>query len=151
MLLIVVMAVLAMNRVISFSGDEEFLDSLDSMIESTGYRNRSMFLRDASLHFAEASRGDLNTMDDDSKTEGVLVIFYQHGVETKILDIRHSHSIEVSSFHHNCLKESHTCVDTMQIRGTASAVKDAISRLRSTQDVDRVSFVSAPLRDSGCC
>ena len=151
MLLIVVILALAMNRVISFSGDEEFLGSLDSMVESTGYRNRSMFLRDASLHFAEASRGDLSTMEDDSKTEGVLVIFYQHGVETKILDIRHSHSIEVSSFHHNCLKESHTCVDTMQISGTAGAVKDAISRLRSTQDVDRVSFVSAPLRESGCC
>ncbi|MDP6985661.1 MAG: hypothetical protein QGH38_00380 [Candidatus Thalassarchaeaceae archaeon] len=140
-----------MNRVISFSGDEEFLESLDSMIESTGYKNRSMFLRDASLHFADSSRSDLNLMDDNAKTEGILVIFYQHGVETKILDIRHSHSIEVSSFHHNCLKESHTCVDTMQISGTASSVRDAISRLRSTQDVDRVSFVSAPLRESGCC
>jgi len=142
---------MAMNRVISFSGDEEFLESLDSMIESTGYKNRSMFLRDASLHFADSSRSDLSLMDDNAKTEGILVIFYQHGVETKILDIRHSHSIEVSSFHHNCLKESHTCVDTMQISGTASSVRDAISRLRSTQDVDRVSFVSAPLRESGCC
>ena len=142
---------MAMNRVISFSGDEEFLESLDSMIESTGYKNRSMFLRDASLHFADSSRSDLSLMDDNAKTEGILVIFYQHGVETKILDIRHSHSIEVSSFHHNCLKESHTSVDTMQISGTASSVRDAISRLRSTQDVDRVSFVSAPLRESGCC
>ena len=90
-------------------------------------------------------------MEDNLTTEGVLVIFYQHGVETKILDIRHSHSIEVSSFHHNCLKESHTCVDTMQIRGAASSVRGAISRLRNTKDVDRVTYVSAPLRETGCC
>jgi metal-responsive CopG/Arc/MetJ family transcriptional regulator len=121
------------------------------MIEETGYKNRSMFLRDASFHFADASRGDLSTMDDDSETEGVMVIFYQHGVESKILDIRHSHSVEVSSFHHNCLTESHTCVDTLQIKGSASSLRDIVSRLRNTNDVDRVSFVPAPVREVGCC
>ena len=85
---------------ISFSGDDEFLDNLDSMIENTGYKNRSMFLRDASLHFADSSMSDLSVLEDNSKTEGVLVIFYQHGVENKILDIRHSHSIEAVSYTH---------------------------------------------------
>ncbi len=140
-----------MTRIISFSGDQEFLESLDSMIEDTGYKNRSMFLRDASLHFADSNRGDLSTMEDEFNTEGILVIFYQHGVESKILDIRHSHSIGVSSFNHNCLTESHTCVDTMQISGKASSVRDVVSRLRNTQDVDRVSFVPAPVREAGCC
>ncbi len=140
-----------MSRIISFSGDNEFLDSLDSMIEETGYINRSMFLRDASMHFADSSRGDLSSMGDEMNTEGVLVIFYQHGVESKILDIRHSHSVEVSSFHHNCLTESHTCVDTRQIKGSASSLREIVSRLRNTQDVDRVSFVPAPVRESGCC
>lgn len=137
-----------MSRIISFSGDNEFLDSLDSMIEETGYINRSMFLRDASMHFADSSRGDLSSMGDEMNTEGVLVIFYQHGVESKILDIRHSHSVEVSSFHHNCLTESHTCVDTLQIKGSASSLREIVSRLRNTQDVDRVSFVPAPVRES---
>jgi len=140
-----------MSRIISFSGDNEFLDSLDTMIEETGYINRSMFLRDASMHFADSSRGDLSSMGDEMNTEGVLVIFYQHGVESKILDIRHSHSVEVSSFHHNCLTESHTCVDTLQIKGSASSLREIVSRLRNTQDVDRVSFVPAPVRESGCC
>ena len=140
-----------MSRIISFSGDKEFLNSLDSMIKETGYNNRSMFLRDASFHFADASRGDLSKMDNDSQTEGVMVIFYQHGVESKILDIRHSHSVEVSSFHHNCLTESHTCVDTLQIRGEVSSLRDIVSRLRNTNDVDRVSFVPAPVREVGCC
>ena len=140
-----------MSRIISFSGDNEFLDSLDSMIEETGYINRSMFLRDASMHFADSSRGDLSSMGDEMNTEGVLVIFYQHGVESKILDIRHSHSVEVSSFHHNCLTGSHTCVDTLQIKGSAISLREIVSRLRNTQDVDRVSFVPAPVRESGCC
>ena len=141
-----------MSRVISFSGDKEFAHRLDSMIEDSGYKNRSMFLRDASLHFADVNRGgDLSTMDADSVTEGVLVIFYQHGVENKILDIRHSHSIQVSSYNHNCLTESHTCVDTMQIRGEAGSINDIVERLKNTKDVDRVSFVSAPLREAGCC
>ena len=141
-----------MSRVISFSGDKEFAHRLDSMIEDSGYKNRSMFLRDASLHFADVNRGgDLSTMDIDSVTEGVLVIFYQHGVENKILDIRHTHSIQVSSYNHNCLTESHTCVDTMQIRGEAGSVNDIVERLKNTRDVDRVSFVSAPLREAGCC
>ena len=140
-----------MTRIISFSSDNDFLESLDSMIEETGYKNRSMFLRDASVHFADASRGDLSTLEDDSETEGVMVIFYQHGVESKILDIRHSNSVEVSSFHHNCLTESHTCIDTLQIKGTASSLREIVSILRNTNDVDRVSFVPAPLRESGCC
>ncbi len=140
-----------MSRIISFSGDNEFLDSLDSMIEETGYNNRSMFLRDASMHFADSSRGDLSSMGDEMDTEGVLVIFYQHGVESKILDIRHSHSVEVSSFHHNCLTGSHTCVDTLQIKGPAISLREIVSRLRNTKDVDRVSFVPAPVRESGCC
>ncbi len=141
-----------MSRVISFSGDKEFAHRLDSIIEDSGYKNRSMFLRDASLHFADVNRGgDLSTMDIDSVTEGVLVIFYQHGVESKILDIRHSQSIQVSSYNHNCLTESHTCVDTMQIRGEAGSVNDIVERLKNTKDVDRVSFVSAPLREAGCC
>jgi len=140
-----------MSRIISFSGDNEFLDSLDSMIEETGYKNRSMFLRDASMQFADSSRGDLSSMGDEMDTEGVLVIFYQHGVESKILDIRHSHSVEVSSFHHNCLTGSHTCVDTLQIKGPAISLREIVSRLRNTKDVDRVSFVPAPVRESGCC
>ena len=141
-----------MSRVISFSGDKEFASRLDSLIEDSGYRNRSMFLRDASLHFADANRGGaLSMMDPDSVTEGVLVIYYQHGVESKILDIRHSNSIQVSSYNHNCLTESHTCVDTMQIRGEAGSVRKIVERLKNTNDVDRISFVSAPLREAGCC
>jgi hypothetical protein len=39
----------------------------------------------------------------------------------------------------------------MQIRGEAGSINDIVERLKNTKDVDRVSFVSAPLREAGCC
>jgi len=141
-----------MSRVLSFSTDKEFANKLDYLIEQSGYKNRSMFLRDASIHFAEAAlRGDLNVISDDEEIEGTAVIYYQHGVENKLLELRHSHSINVSSYHHNCLSASHTCVDTMQIRGQAKQVRSAIDKLKNTKDVDRVEFICAPARETGCC
>ncbi|MDA0648014.1 MAG: hypothetical protein O3B00_03480 [archaeon] len=141
-----------MSRVLSFSTDSEFATLLDFLIEQSGYSNRSMFLRDASLHFAEATRrGDLSVMDDNIEVEGTIVIYYQHGVEHKLIELRHSHSITVSSYNHNCLTESHTCVDTMQIKGEAKAIREAVEKLKNTNDVDRVVFVVAPMREDGCC
>ena len=141
-----------MSRILSFSTDNTFAMQLTRLISESGYKNRSMFLRDASLHFAEAKRrGDLETMEDNVILEGTIVIYYQHGVENKLMELRHSHEIDVFSFHHNCLTESHSCVDTMQVRGSASSFRNMIDKLNNTQDVDKVSFISAPMREDGCC
>ncbi|MDP6870429.1 MAG: hypothetical protein QGI21_06640 [Candidatus Poseidoniaceae archaeon] len=141
-----------MSRVLSFSTDKEFAKLLDVLIDKSGYKNRSLFLRDASLYFAEITqKGDLTTMKNTESIEGTLVIYYQHGVESKLTDLRHSHSVSITSYHHNCLTGSHTCVDTMQISGEVGSLKNAIGILRNTQDIDRVVFVSAPMRESGCC
>ncbi len=141
-----------MSRILSFSTDKEFAVRLDQLISQTGYNNRSMFLRDASIHFAEATlRGDLDTMEEEVEIEGTAVIYYQHDVENKLTEMRHSDSIIVSSYHHNCLTESHTCVDTMQIRGKAGNIREMVEKLKNTHDVDRVEFVAAPLREDGCC
>jgi metal-responsive CopG/Arc/MetJ family transcriptional regulator len=141
-----------MSRVLSFSADNEFAASLDDLVKESGYSNRSMFLRDASQHYAEVSkRGELPTMSDAEDVEGTLVIYYQHGVENKLIELRHSHAIEVSSYNHQCLSNSHTCVDTMHIHGTAQSIRDALEKLNNTKDVDKVAFVAAPLRSEGCC
>ena len=141
-----------MSRVLSFSTENDFAKLLDDLIEDSGYKNRSMFLRDASMYFAEVTqKGDLSTMKNNDKIEGTLVIYYQHGVESKLTELRHSHSLSVSSYQHNCLTESHTCVDTMQINGKVGSLKEVVSSLRNTQDIDRVVFVSAPMRGDGCC
>ncbi|MDE0857714.1 MAG: hypothetical protein OSA38_04005 [Candidatus Poseidoniaceae archaeon] len=141
-----------MSRVLSFSTDHDFADQLPSLIHKSGYSNRSQFLRDASIHFADAKqRGDLQSMAKELMVEGTMIIYYQHGVESKLMELRHSKDIEVFSFHHNCLTDSHTCVDTMQVRGTARTFQNAIDHLNNTKDIDKVSFVAAPIRETGCC
>jgi len=141
-----------MSRILSFSTDKEFAERLENLIEQSGYQNRSMFLRDASIHFAEANRrGDLSIMSDDIGVEGTIVIYYQHGVENKLIKLRHSHSITVHSYNHCCLNDSHTCVDTMHIKGNAQSIREVVDMLNNTKDVDRVSFIAAPMRETGCC
>ena len=47
-----------------------------------------------------------------------------------------------------CIRDS---VDTMQVSGEAGAIRGMIQELRNINDVDKVEFVLAPFRDSGCC
>ena len=141
-----------MSRIISFSADNDFADDFDSLIERSGYKNRSRFIRDAALFFAEMQqRGDLMDMDADEIIEGHLVVYYQHGNEKKLLDLRHSNLIEVASYNHSSLKHSHACVDVLQTKGKAGNLRLIIEQLQNTQDVDKVSFISAPMREDGCC
>ena len=65
--------------------------------------------------------------------------------------LRHSDLIEVSSYTHSSLKHSHTCVDLLQVKGSASNIRFVVEELQNTPDVDKVSFVVAPMRESGCC
>ena len=141
-----------MSQIISFSADKEFAADFDSLIERSGYKNRSRFIRDAALFFAEMQqRGDLMNMDPDEIVEGHLVVYYQHGNEQKLLDLRHSDLVEVASYNHSSLKHSHACVDVLQTKGTASNLRLVIEQLQNTPDVDKVSFITAPMREDVCC
>jgi len=141
-----------MSQIISFSADKEFAADFDSLIERSGYKNRSRFIRDAALFFAEMQqRGDLMEMDPNEVVEGHLVVYYQHGNEQKLLDLRHSDLVEVASYNHSSLKHSHACVDVLQTKGKAANLRLIIEQLQNTPDVDKVSFISAPMREDGCC
>ncbi|DAC71130.1 MAG TPA: hypothetical protein D7I16_01360, partial [Candidatus Poseidoniales archaeon] len=109
------------------------------------------FLRDASLHFAEElQRGSLESMDSEMAIEGILIVFFQHGIEQKLHNIRHSGEITVTSYSHTS-QFNNSCVDMMQASGTAGNMRKVMQQLQKTQDVDRVTFIPAPLRDHGCC
>jgi len=141
-----------MSQIISFSADKEFAADFDQLIERSGYKNRSRFIRDAALFYAETQqRGDLMNMDGNLIIEGHLVVYYQHGNEQKLLDLRHSDLIEVASYNHSSLKHSHACVDVLQAKGKATNIRLIIEQLQNTPDVDKVSFISAPMREDGCC
>ena len=143
-----------MSQIISFSADRDFARDFDNLIERSGYRNRSRFIRDATLFFAEKQqRGDLVEMDEAETVEGHLVVYYQHdhGKGQKLLDLRHSELVEVSSYTHSSLKHSHTCVDLLQVKGSAGNIRFVVEDLQNTPNVDKVSFVVAPMREDGCC
>jgi len=141
-----------MSKIVSFSVDDTFASGLDELMKASGYQNRSRFLRDAATAFAELQqRGDLADMKNEEVVEGHLVIYYQHGGEAKLLEIRHSHDLEISSYNHSCLSHSHTCVDILHAVGQAQSFRNAIEVLQNTPSVDKVSFVAAPMRDEGCC
>ena len=143
-----------MTQIISFSADTGFAKELDNMISKSGYSNRSRFIRDASLFYAEMQqRGDLENMDGELMIEGHLVVYYQHdhGDSQRLLDLRHSELIEVASYSHSSLKHSHSCVDLLQVKGKAADIRTVISSLQNTPNVDKVSFIIAPMRDDGCC
>ena len=141
-----------MSQIISFSADKAFAEDLENLIINSGYQNRSRFLRDAALFFSDIQqRGELKDMKDDEIVEGNLIIYYQHGIEGKILEIRHSHELEISSYNHSCLKHSHSCVDVMQALGPAKSFRKVIEQFQNTPFVDKVSFVSAPASNNGCC
>ena len=141
-----------MSQIISFSADKKFVADFDRLIERSGYKNRSRFIRDAALFYAEIQqRGDLMSMDENEIIEGHLVVYYQHGNEQKLLDLRHSDLVDVASYSHCSLKHSHACVDVIQAKGKAGNLRLIIEQLQNTPDVDKVSFTSAPMREEGCC
>ena len=141
-----------MSQIISFSADKSFAEGLEGLIEASGYQNRSKFLRDAALYYADLQRrGDIVDMKDDEVVEGHLVIYYQHGIEHKLMEIRHSHSLDITAYSHSCLNHSHTCVDIMHAIGTAAQYRETIEHLQNIPNVDKVTFVSAPMRTDGCC
>ncbi len=141
-----------MSQIISFSADKSFAEGLEGLIEASGYQNRSKFLRDAALYYADLQRrGDIVDMKDDEVVEGHLIIYYQHGIEHKLMEIRHSHSLDITAYSHSCLNHSHTCVDIMHAIGTAAQYRDTIEQLQNIPNVDKVTLVSAPKRTDGCC
>mgnify|MGYP001301757810 CR=1 FL=1 len=141
-----------MSRIVSFSTDTDFAERLSNLVEKTGYKNRSMFLRDASIHFADGiMRGDLENMQEELEIEGTAVVYFQHDVENKLSEIRHSGDVNVSSYNHTSLPDSHCCVDTMQVKGKAGSIKRMMAQIRNVENVDRVEFIGAPDREDGCC
>ena len=141
-----------MSKILSFSVDDAFAKGFDSMIEASGYKNRSRFFRDAATQFSELKqRGELQDMGSDTVVEGHIIVYYQHAAEHRLLEIRHSDTLNVTSYNHSCLSHSHTCVDVLHAIGKAKDFRDTIELFQNTPLVDKVVFASAPVRDEGCC
>ena len=144
---------LPMSQIISFSADRNFAGDLESLIERSGYANRSRFLRDAALFFAEMKqRGELMNIDANIIIEGHLVVHYEHGADQKLM-VSRTGSIEVAAYHHSSRlgHSCHLCVDVIHVRGAAGDIREVYNKLQNTPNVDKVSFTIAPLRQEDCC
>ena len=142
-----------MSQIISFSADNEFADAFENLIGKSGYTNRSSFLRDAAMFFAEIQqKGDLMDMEGDLIVEGHLIVHYQEKGDQKLM-VSRTESIEVAAYHHSSRlgHSCHSCVDVVHVKGTANHVRNVYEKLKNTSNVDKVSFISAPLRDDECC
>ena len=142
-----------MTQVMSFSADKEFAAEFDDLIRKSGYKNRSRFIRDAALFFAEIQqKGDLMNMKDEEIVEGHLIVHYQHGSDQKLM-VSRTDSVEVAAYHHSS-RLGHSChlsVDVVHVKGEAIHVRRVYEQLQNTLNVDKVSFISAPMRQEGCC
>jgi len=142
-----------MSQIISFSADKSFAAIFDELIQKSGYKNRSRFLRDAAIYFAEIQqKGDLMTIADSEIVEGHLVVHYETEKEQKLMVTR-TESVEVAAYHHSSRlgHSCHSCVDVVHLKGIASDVREIFEQLNNTRNVDKVVFVSAPMRQDECC
>ena len=91
-------------------------------------------------------------MDDKAIVEGHLVVHYQHGAEQKLMVTR-TDSVEVAAYHHSSRlgHSCHLCVDVIHVKGDAVNVRAVFEQLKNTHNVDKVVFVSAPMREEDCC
>ena len=142
-----------MSQIISFSADKNFAGVFEDLMEKSGYQNRSRFLRDAALFFAEIKqRGELMNIEHDEIIEGHLIVHYEHGSDQKLM-VSRTGSIEVAAYHHSSRlgHSCHSCVDVVHVRGKAAEVRGVFEKLQNTANVDKVSFIIAPLRAEDCC
>lgn len=142
-----------MSQIISFSADKNFAGVFEDLMEKSGYQNRSRFLRDAALFFAEIKqRGELMNIEHDEIIEGHLIVHYEHSSDQKLM-VSRTGSIEVAAYHHSSRlgHSCHSCVDVVHVRGKAAEVRGVFEKLQNTANVDKVSFIIAPLRAEDCC
>ena len=142
-----------MTSIVSFSADENFLKDLNSLIHKSGYKNRSRFLRDAAIHFSEIKqRGELMNIADDIIIEGHVITHYEHKDDQKLM-VSRTGNVEVAAYHHSS-RLGHSChlsVDVIHVKGRASDVREIYKKLQNTPNVDKVSFIIAPMKDESCC
>tara|TARA_Y100000739_G_C20344290_1_gene344760 strand:- start:157 stop:585 length:429 start_codon:yes stop_codon:yes gene_type:complete len=142
-----------MSQIISFSSDREFAKDLESLATNSGYNNRSRFIRDAVLYYSEIQqRGELMNMDEDLVIEGHLIVYYEHGSEQKLM-VSRTDSVEVAAYYHSTRlgHSCHSCVDVIHVKGKVSDIRAVYEQLQNTNNVDKVTFETAPMRDDDCC
>ena len=89
---------------------------------------------------------------DDIIIEGHIVTHYQPKDDQKLM-VSRTGNVEVAAYHHSS-RLGHSChlsVDVIHVKGRASDVREIYKKLQNTPNVDKVSFIIAPMKDESCC
>ena len=101
------------------------------------------------------SRGlvrELMSIADDVVIEGHLVVHYEHKEDQKLM-VSRTGNVEIAAYHHSS-RLGHSChlsVDVIHVKGQATDVRKIVGKLQNTQNVDKVSFILAPMSFEECC
>lgn len=119
------------------SVDEKLLENFDRFVAESGYPTRSEALknlmRDA-VHQSESVKGN--------NVAGSVAFSYNHhraDVVEKLHDAQHDFCDEIVCSQHVHLTHD-DCIETLVVRGAATAIKDLLRRLREIKGLHNVSL-----------
>jgi len=117
---------------LSISLEESLLRRLDTMVATSGYDNRSEFVRDMVRDVMVQQE-----WDRDEVVVGTMTLLYDHhtrGLTQRLVDIQHEHHDQVLASTHVHL-EHDVCAEMLMLRGRAADLKRLTDRLRQQKGV----------------
>ena len=116
----------------SFSIEKSLSDKLEKLLRTTGYTNRSEFIRDMLRERLVEQEWEKN-----SEVVGTITLVYDHhirGLTEKLTDLQHHHHDTILATTHVHLDE-HTCAETVLVKGRAKEVRQIADGLRGQKGV----------------
>jgi CopG family nickel-responsive transcriptional regulator len=112
--------------------EEDYLDKLDSMVNSQQFPNRSQAIR----HLIIQSEVDEKWTGND-EVAGAIVLVYDHhkrDLQNRSTDIQHDFHHLILAVQHVHL-DHHNCLETISVKGKANELKDLADRLIAIKGV----------------
>ena len=118
---------------LSLSLEKPLADQLERLVETTGYTNRSEFIRDA----IRQQLVEQQWADTHQQVVGTITLVYDHHarqLSDKLVDIQHDHHDEILASTHVHLTH-HLCAEMIMVRGDAKTVRRLADALRQQKGV----------------
>ena len=113
----------------------ELLNDFDEITEKMGYESRSKAIQDAVTLFVTEKKWIQE--NEDTIQTGILLMVYDHdtlGLETKLTETQHHHSMVISSALHIHISE-HDCLEAIAVKGKASEIRKLSDELATKKGV----------------
>lgn len=118
---------------LSLSIEEELAGTLDGMVKSAGYRNRSEFVRDMIREHAVADQWQ----QDAAEVLGTVTLVYNHHQRElcgKLTEIQHDAHVHILAATHVHLSHE-VCAEMIMVEGQPDQVKKLYSELRKPRGI----------------